>query len=102
MQGYFASFITTGDPNTLFTNNPGKQQQWWEKLLGLGSVFKPVRWGHPVSGKSGSEAIRGVLDVGDRGLVGTAVDGQVDGEACDFWLRFAGEVTKLGGYAPLN
>ncbi|KAK3332026.1 Alpha/Beta hydrolase protein [Cercophora scortea] len=80
MQSYFASYITTGNPNT-------KRAVW---------NFPPtVQWNHPVSGDS----IQGVVNVGDWGF-GTVSDDQTGKAACGFWEAFARSVTALGGYAP--
>jgi carboxylesterase type B len=81
MQSYFASYITTGDPNT--------NRKLW-------NLPPAVRWDHP---DSTGEKVRGVVNVGDWGLSTRDDDQNLKG-ACDFWSRFAGDVTALGGYAP--
>jgi len=82
MQSYFASYITTGNPNT-------NRVRW---------NFPPtVQWDHPVSGNG--EQIANVVNVGDWGF-GTVSDDQNKKTPCDFWRGFAAAVTALGGYAP--
>jgi len=82
LQSYFASYITTGDPNTS------------RKILNLPPT---VRWNHPDSGAG--EVMAGVVNVGNWGF-GTVGDNQNTQGACDFWRGFAAAVTALGGYAP--
>lgn len=80
LQSYFASFITTGDPNAK------------RSVL---NVPPTIRWDHPTAG----EAVHGVLNVGDWGF-SAIVDTQYPKTACDFWVEFGAAVTSLGGYAP--
>ncbi|KAK3384514.1 Alpha/Beta hydrolase protein [Lasiosphaeria ovina] len=89
MQSYFASYITTGDPNT--------NRKIW-------NVPPTVKWNHPVSGGSkgsggGAEQIAGVVDVGNWGF-GTVSDSQNQKTPCNFWRDLSAAVTALGGYAP--
>lgn len=81
MQSYFASYITTGDPNT--------NRKLW-------NLPPAVRWGHP--GSSG-EQVTGVLDVGGWGF-GIVSDDKNPKSSCGFWREFAAAVTALGGYSP--
>ncbi|KAK0708346.1 Carboxylesterase family-domain-containing protein [Lasiosphaeris hirsuta] len=83
MQSYFASYITTGNPNT-------NRVVW--------NMPPTVQWNHPSSG-GGLESIQGVVNVGDWGF-GTIGDVQNQKTPCDFWRGFAAAVTALGGYAP--
>ncbi|KAK4643571.1 hypothetical protein QC761_407080 [Podospora bellae-mahoneyi] len=82
MQSYFASYITTGNPNMN------------RKILNLPPA---IRWNHPVSGRG--EQISGVLDVGGWGIT-TVSDDKNQKTPCDFWRGFAAAVTALGGYSP--
>ncbi|CAK7219221.1 hypothetical protein SBRCBS47491_003772, partial [Sporothrix bragantina] len=86
MQSYFASFATTGDPNT------------HRVILDIPST---IQWNHPNSNASSgtSEKIAGVLNVGDLGF-STVNDSQNQKTPCDFWRSVAAAVTNLGGYAP--
>jgi carboxylesterase type B len=81
LQSYFASYVTTGDPNSN------------RKILNLPPT---VKWNHP---NSAGEMISGVVNVGDWGF-GTVSDDQNQKGACDFWRGFAAAVTALGGYSP--
>ncbi|KAJ9151183.1 Alpha/beta-hydrolase [Pleurostoma richardsiae] len=81
MQSYFASYVTTGDPNTN------------RVVLNLPPT---VSWGHP---SSTGEKISGVVNVGDWGF-STVSDDQDEKTPCDFWRNVAAAVTNLGGYAP--
>jgi len=81
LQSYFASYVTTGNPNTN------------RVILNLPPT---VQWGHP---SSGSEAMQGVVNVGDWGF-GTISDSQNQKTPCDFWAGFAAAVTAIGGYSP--
>ncbi|CAK7200788.1 hypothetical protein SEUCBS139899_003487 [Sporothrix eucalyptigena] len=81
MQSYFASFATTGNPNTN------------RVIL---DIPPTIQWNHP---NSSEEEISGVLNVGDFGF-GTASDTQNQKTPCDFWRNVAAAVTNLGGYAP--
>jgi hypothetical protein len=81
MQSYFASYVTTGNPNTN------------RALLNLPPS---VHWGRP---SVGTEAMQGVLNVGDWGF-GTIGDTQNQKTPCNFWRDFAAAVTALGGYSP--
>lgn len=81
MQSYFASYVTTGDPNT--------QRITW-------NLPPTVQWGHP---NSNGEQIAGVVNVGDWGF-GTVSDDQNEKTPCDFWREIAAAVTALGGYSP--
>ncbi|KAK1755691.1 putative esterase and lipase [Echria macrotheca] len=83
LQSYFASFITTGDPNT-------RRAIW--------NLPPAISWSHP-SCPEGEQASRGVLDVGNWGF-GTVSDDQNLRAPCDFWADFAAAVTILGGYVP--
>ncbi|KAK4180096.1 putative esterase and lipase [Triangularia setosa] len=82
MQSYFASYITTGNPNTS------------RKMF---NIPPAVRWDHPISGRG--QKIMGVLDVGDWGML-TVSDDKNPKTPCDFWRGFAAAVTALGGYSP--
>ncbi len=81
MQSYFASFITTGNPNL-------KRALW--------NLPPTVHWSHPNC--NGSQS-RGVVNVGDWGFT-TISDSQNQRMQCDFWKSFATTVTALGGYSP--
>ncbi|KAK4190954.1 putative esterase and lipase [Podospora australis] len=81
MQSYFASYITTGDPNTN------------RKLL---NIPPTIRWDHPVSK---GEQMKAVLDIGSWGLK-TVSDDKNEKTPCDFWRQFGAAVTALGGYSP--
>ncbi|GAB1315730.1 Esterase and lipase [Madurella fahalii] len=81
MQSYFASYITTGDPNT--------NRKLW-------NLPPAVRWDHP---SSTGEQIAGVLDVGGWGF-GSVSDDKNPKSSCDFWRALAAAVTALGGYSP--
>ncbi|KAK0641217.1 Alpha/Beta hydrolase protein [Cercophora newfieldiana] len=81
LQSYFASYITTGNPNTN------------RAILNLPPS---VQWGHP---SCASEAMQGVVNVGDWGF-GTIGDTQNQKTPCNFWRDFAAAVTALGGYSP--
>ncbi|CAK7222974.1 hypothetical protein SCUCBS95973_005017 [Sporothrix curviconia] len=81
MQSYFASFATTGNPNT------------HRVVL---DIPPTIQWNHP---NVSSEGITGVLNVGDLGF-GTVSDSQNQKTPCDFWRNVAAAVTNLGGYAP--
>lgn len=81
LQTYFASYVTTGDPNTL------------RKVVNLPPM---IRWDHPRNGK---EALEGVLEFGALGI-GMVSDGTNEKGPCEFWKKFSSAVTVLGGYAP--
>ncbi len=81
MQSYFASFVTTGNPNT------------HRAVLNLPPS---ISWGHP---SSTGEQITGVLDVGNLGFH-SVNDPQGGKTPCDFWRNVAAAVTSQGGYAP--
>ncbi len=81
LQSYFASYVTTGDPNT------------HRRVFNLPPT---VRWDHP---NSAGEQMAGVVNVGDWGF-GTVLDDQNEKTPCDFWRNIAAAVTALGGYAP--
>ncbi|KAK3381333.1 Alpha/Beta hydrolase protein [Podospora didyma] len=83
MQSYFASYITTGNPNTN------------RKIF---NIPPTVQWNHP-STKTGGDNIAGVVDVGNWGF-GTVSDTQNQKQPCDFWREFSAAATALGGYAP--
>jgi len=81
MQSYFASYVTSGNPNTN------------RRVLNLPPT---VPWNHP---NSRGEHIAGVVNVGNWGF-GTVADDQNPKTPCDFWRNIAAAVTSLGGYAP--
>jgi hypothetical protein len=81
LQSYFASYITTGNPNTN------------RAILNLPPS---VQWNHP---SCANEAMQGVVNVGDWGF-GTISDTQNQKTPCNFWRDFAAAVTALGGYSP--
>lgn len=81
LQSYFASFVTTGDPNT--------NRALW-------NLPPSVNWPHP---NCKGETAQGVLNVGDGGF-GTISDNQNQKTPCSFWRDFAAAVTASGGYAP--
>ncbi|KAK3316262.1 Alpha/Beta hydrolase protein [Apodospora peruviana] len=83
MQSYFASYVTTGNPNT--------HRKIW-------NVPPTVAWNHPTTSVT-DEKIGGVVNVGDWGF-GTISDDQNMKTPCDFWRGFASVVTQLGGYVP--
>jgi hypothetical protein len=81
LQSYFASYVTTGDPNT------------HRAVLNLPPS---VHWDHP---SAASEAMQRVVNVGDWGF-GNIADTQNQKTPCDFWREWAAAVTALGGYSP--
>ncbi|KAK3998343.1 putative esterase and lipase [Cladorrhinum sp. PSN332] len=82
LQTYFASYITTGDPNT---------------SRKLNNIPPMIRWDHPDMGRG--ERLEGVLEFGPWGL-GMVSDATNERSPCEFWKRFSSAVTVLGGYAP--
>jgi hypothetical protein len=85
LQTYFASYVTTGDPNTL------------RKVFNLPPMIK---WDHPSTGGKGGERLEGVLEFGAAPLLGTVSDKTNEKTPCEFWKKFSSAVTVLGGYAP--